>query len=127
MPSPIKLKPHLTTEQLYGYYRKCQQPREKIRWHALYLIAKGGVANQVAERVGRSTGWMTNLARRFNQLGAVGDSDQRTKPKPSPPPTLNAKQAQALEKALRGPAPDGGLWSAPKVATWIKTKTGKAV
>lgn len=127
MPSPIKLKPHLTTEQLYERYRKCQQPREKIRWRALYLIAKGGVANQVAKRVGRSSGWMTHLARRFNQLGAAGVADQRTKPKPSPPPTLNRKQAQALETALRGPAPDGGLWSAPKVATWIKTKTGKAV
>jgi transposase len=44
---------------------------------------------------------------------------------PSPPPTLNAKQAQALETALRGPAPDGGLWTSPKVATWIKKKTGK--
>jgi transposase len=127
MPSPIKLKPHLTTEQLYQRYRHCQQPREKTRWRALYLIAKGGIANQVAKRVGRSSGWMTNLARRYNQLGAAGVADQYTQPKPSPPPTLNAKQAQALQQALRGPAPDGGLWTAPKVAAWIRQKTGKQV
>lgn len=127
MPSPIKLKPHLTTQDLYQLYRKCQQHREKVRWRALYLIAKGGIANLVAKRVGRSSGWMTNLARRYNKLGAAGVCDQRTKPKPSPPPTLSATQAQALATALRGPAPDGGLWTSPKVAAWIKKKTGKLV
>lgn len=127
MPSPITLKSHLTTDELYQRYRKCQQAREKIRWRALYLIAKGGVANDVAKRVGRSSGWITKLARRYNQLGAAGLADQRTQPKPSPPPTLNAKQAQALDAALRGPAPDGGLWTSPKVAAWIKKKTGKEV
>lgn len=127
MPSPIKLKPHLTAEELYLRYRKCQQHREKIRWRALYLIAKGGVANEVAKRVGRSSGWITNLARRYNQRGAAGVADQRTKPLPSPPPTLTAKQAQALATALRRPAPDGGLWTSPKVAAWIKKKTGKEV
>src|ERR1044071_4980321 len=127
MPSPIKLKPHLTAEGLFQRYRKCQQHREKIRWRALYLIAKGAIANDVAKRVGRSSGWMTNLARRYNKLGAEGVSDQRTQPPPSPPPTLNVNQAQALATALRGPTPDGGLWTSPKVAAWIKKKTGKQV
>jgi transposase len=127
MPNPIKLKSHLTAAELYQRYRKCQQAREKIRWRALYLIAKGGVANDVAKRVGRSSGWMTTLARRYNRLGAAGVADQRIEPMPSPPPTLSAKQAQALATALRGPAPDGGLWTSPKVAAWIKQKTGKAV
>lgn len=127
MPGPITLKPHLKAADLYHRYRKCQQAREKIRWRALYLIAKGGVANDVARRVGRSSGWITKLARRYNELGAAGVSDQRTKPMPSPPPTLNDKQAQALATALRGPAPDGGLWTSPKVAAWIKKKTGKPV
>jgi transposase len=127
MPGPITLKPHLTVAELYQHYRKCQQAREKIRWRALYLIANGGVANDVAKRVGRSSGWITKLARRYNELGAAGVSDQRTKPMPSPPPTLSAKQAQALATALRGLAPDGGLWTSPKVAAWITKKTGKQV
>ena len=127
MPSPIKLKPHLTTEELYQRYRKCQQAREKTRWRALYMIARGGVANDVAKRVGRSSGWMTTLARRYNELGAVGVADQRTEPMPSPPPTLTARQAHALATALRGPAPDGGLWTSPKVAAWIRKKAGKQV
>jgi transposase len=127
MPSPIKLKPHLTEQELYQRYRKCQQAREKIRWRALYLINKGGVANHVAKRVGRSSGWITNLAHRYNQQGAAAVSDQRGEVAAGPKPTLNAKQAQAVETALRGPAPDGGLWTSPKVAAWIRKKTGKDV
>lgn len=127
MPSPITLKKHLTAEELYRRYRKCQQAREKLRWRALYLIAQGGIANQVAKRVGRSSGWITNLARRYNKLGATGVADQRGAVKGGVKPTLNAKQALALQAALRGPAPDGGLWTATKVAAWIKQKTGKAV
>jgi transposase len=127
MPSPIKLKDHLTADELYQRYRKCQQAREKLRWRALYLIAKGGIANHVAKQVGRSSGWMTNLARRFNDLGPAGVGDQRGEVKCGVKPTLSAKQANALDAALRGPAPDGGLWSSPKVAAWIKQKTGKDV
>ena len=127
MPDPIKLKGHLTTDELYRRYRKCQQPREKLRWRALYLIAKGGVANYVAQQVGRSSGWMTNLARCYNQLGPTGVADRRGEVKCGVKPTLSAKQAQALDAVLRGPAPDGGLWTSPKVAAWIRKKTGKEV
>lgn len=127
MPSPITLKDHLTADELYQRYRKCQPPREKLRWRALHLIAKGGVANQVAKRVGRASGWMTNLARRYNELGPEGVADRRGDVNCGVKPTLSARQAQALDAALRGPAPDGGLWTAPKVAAWIKKKTGRAV
>src|SRR5436190_936478 len=127
MPSPITLKDHLTADELYRRYRKCQQAREKLRWRALYLIAKGGIANPVAKQVGRSSAWMTKLARRYNQLGAAGVTDQRGEVNCGVKPTLSAKQALALDAALRGPAPDGGLWTSPKVAAWIEKKTGKAV
>ena len=127
MPNSITLNDHLTADELYRRYRKCQQAREKLRWRALYLIAQGGVANQVAKQVGRSSGWMTNLARRYNELGPAGVADQRGAVNCGVKPTLKAKQALALDAALRGPAPDGGLWTAAKVAAWIKKKTGKAV
>ncbi len=29
--------------------------------------------------------------------------------------------------ALQGPAPDGGIWTGPKVAQWIAAKTGKRI
>src|ERR1041384_2884932 len=106
MPSPITLKDHLSAVELYRRYRKCQQAREKLRWRALYLIAQGAVANHVAKQVGRASGWMTNLARRYTELGAAGVADQRGEVSCGAKPTLNAKQALALDAALRGPAPD---------------------
>ena len=127
MPSPITLKDHLTAAELYRRYRRCQQAREKLRWRALYLITKGAVANHVAKQVGRSSGWMTKLARRYNELGPAGVADQRGAVNCGVKPTLNAKQARALDAALRGPAPDGGLWTSAKVAAWVKKKTGQAV
>jgi transposase len=35
--------------------------------------------------------------------------------------------ASELDAALRGEAPDGGLWTAPKVAAWIEARTGRSV
>ena len=35
--------------------------------------------------------------------------------------------AAELDAALRSPAPDGGLWTAPKVARWIEEHTGSPV
>jgi transposase len=35
--------------------------------------------------------------------------------------------ALELAAALRAPAPDGGLWTAPKVAAWVERRTGRGV
>lgn len=122
----IQLKPHLTTEELLARYRACQKPQEKARWHALYLISKGTVAAEAARRVGRASAWMTRLARRYNQKGASAVA-RRQSTKPSHRAKVKADVSQQLATALRTPAPDGGLWTAPKVAAWIADKTGEQV
>jgi transposase len=126
MPEPIKLKPHLTTDQLYKRYRDCRHHQEKLRWRALYLISSGQQAAQAARRVGRSSAWMTKLARRYNQKGPQAVPNQRGE-SVGRKPRLSKQVALELDKALQGPAPDGGLWTAPKVVTWIKDKTGASV
>ncbi|MFL6284255.1 MAG: winged helix-turn-helix domain-containing protein [Pyrinomonadaceae bacterium] len=35
--------------------------------------------------------------------------------------------ASELDVALRSAAPDGGLWTAPKVARWIEERTGRSI
>jgi hypothetical protein len=40
---------------------------------------------------------------------------------------LSASLQHQLDQALQGRAPDGGLWSGPKVAQWIAAKTGKRI
>jgi transposase len=126
MPRRIELKPHLTTEELRARYRSCQKPQEKVRWHALYLISQGAVAATVARRVGRASSWITSLARRYNQAGASAVSRKQSA-RPSHRAKVDHKLGKELDRALRAPAPDGGLWTAPKVAAWIADKTGHEV
>jgi transposase len=126
MAGRIQLKPHLTTEELGTRYRSCQKPQEKVRWHALYLISKGMVAANAARRTGRASSWITTLARRYNRDGAAAVSRKQSTG-PSHRAKVDAKLRKELDKALRTAAPDGGLWTAPKVAAWITNKTGQEV
>jgi transposase len=123
----ITLQPHLTTEELFQRYRACRRPNEKARWRALYLISRGTLAAEAARRVGRTSGWVTQLTRRYNERGIEAVPDQQSEAKPGPPPSLDAAVAAELAAALRSEAPDGGLWTAPKVAAWIEGRTGRSV
>lgn len=122
----IELQPHLSTAELYERYRACRRPNEKARWRALYLISRGTLAAEAARRVGRTSGWVTQLTRRYNERGAEAVPDRRGEVKPGPPPRVEAV-ASELDAALRSAAPDGGLWTAPKVARWIEGRTGEPV
>ena len=122
----IKLKPHLTTEELRTRYRSCQKPQEKVRWHALYLISKGAVAANAARRMGRASSWITSLAQRYNREGASAVARQQST-RPSHRAKVDHQLGKELDKALRAAAPDGGLWTAPKVAAWIAEKSGQEV
>ncbi len=127
MPRRITLKPHLTTDELYRRYRACRHPQEKLRWRALYLISGGELANHAARRVGRSSGWITDLARRYNERGVEAVPDARGEVAPGRRSRLDLEAAQALDAALRVSPADGGLWTAPKVAAWIAERTGTSV
>jgi transposase len=123
----IELQPHLTTEELFQRYRACRKPNEKARWRALYLISGGMLAAEAARRVGRTSGWVTQLTRRYNERGGEAVPDRQSDAKPGPPPSVDAAAAAELAAALRSEAPDGGLWTAPKVAAWIEGRTGRPV
>jgi transposase len=127
MPRRNTLQPHLTTDELYRRYRACRYPQEKLRWRALYLISGGELANHAARRVGRSSGWVSDLARRYNERGTAAVPDARGNVAPGRRPRLDAEAARALDDALRATPADGGLWTAPKVAAWIEERTGTAV
>lgn len=126
MPKTITLKSHLTTGELYKRYRACRKPNEKLRWRALYLISSGIRAAEAARRVGRTSGWATQLTQRYNESGTEVVADQRDAERQSGrTPTLNAQLAVKLDAALHAAAPDGGLWTAKKVADWIERETGR--
>lgn len=122
----IVLKPHLTTEELRRRYRACQKPQEKARWHALYLMSQGALAADAARRVGRASSWITSLARRYNGDGPAAVTRKKST-KPSQRAIVDARLEKELDKALRAAAPDGGLWTGPKVAAWIAEHSGHEV
>ena len=69
-------------ERMYG----APTPRERERWHALWLLARGWTAVQVADTLERDPHtigqWLTN----FRQAGPTGLTFEQTGG--SPPPSL---------------------------------------
>lgn len=69
---------------------RAPNPRERERWHALWLLARGWSAAQVAEALERDPHtigqWLTN----FRQAGPTGLTFEQTGG--SPPPSLRASR-----------------------------------
>ena len=114
------VSPHLSIEALKQRYLACECPRERMRWHAIWLLADTEhprKPREVADIVGCTPDCVRKLRRHYN---ADGEEALRDKRKTNGGrPFLDASQQASLEKALSAPPIDGGLWTGPKVATWI--------
>jgi transposase len=127
MPSPrLQLMPHLSYEELTHRFRRCRDGRQKARWQALWLLSRPHQpysAGQASAVVGLTADAIRKLVRRYNAGGppaverSVGGRGQR--------PRLSAAQQEQLQGELLGPAPDGGLWTGPKLARRIAELTGR--
>jgi transposase len=124
MPRTVKLEDHLSVEELKTRYREARDPVERSHYQILWLLARGESAKGAAEITGYSTRWVSEVVRRYNEGGARAMGDRRHQ-NPGGRFLLSEDERRELLKALEGPAPDGGLWSGPKVALWIEQKTGK--
>jgi transposase len=120
----MKLKDHLTMEELGTRYRRARDPVERSHAQIVWLIARGHSAKEAAEITGYSARWVSEVVRRYNEGGPEALGDRRHE-NPGGRFLVEEHQRRELADALRGPAPDGGLWTGPKVASWIEEKTGK--
>ena len=128
MPKTIKLEPHLSSEELERRYRKAKDPVLRSHYQIVWLISEGKTTRQVMEVTGYSRGWIQQLARRYNALGAEALGDRRHhNPGAKERALLTADQQQELKEALLKPPPDGGMWNSPKVGEWIERRTGKVL
>lgn len=73
----------------------------------------------VASVTGRARDWIYELVRSYNRLGVQALGDLR-RTNPGGTPKLNDVQQAQLLEALRGVAPDGGLWNGRKVADYLR-------
>jgi transposase len=79
---------------------------------------------QAAGLVGCHPNWARQIVRRYNAEGPEGLMDKRID-NPGQEPLLNEEQKAELSQLLLGRAPDGGLWTGPKVGLWVKDKIGR--
>ena len=125
MPKKLNLENHLDKKQLRRKYLSCQHSQEKMRWQALCLIAEGGVANTVAEKLGRSSAWISETVRRYNEGGA-GAVKNRSKNQASK--TLTAEQIKELESLIEsGKTSEQRLWSGTQIKRWVAERTGREI
>lgn len=109
-------------------YRNCKDGKEKTRWQTIWLYAQEVKTKQISEATGFNRTWVYELLQGYNAEGPEGLIDKhRDNPGGDQRAILKEEQQAALIKALQGKAPDGGLWTAPKVAAWVKSETGKTL
>ena len=98
------VSPHFSIEALKQRYLACECPRERMRWHAIWLLAdteNPRKPREVADIVGCTTDCVRKLRRHYN---ADGEEALRDKRKTNGGrPFLDAPQQASLEKALSAP------------------------
>ncbi|MBN9522108.1 winged helix-turn-helix domain-containing protein [bacterium] len=85
-----------------------------MRWQVLWLVTRPAQplsATAAAKSVGFTPAWGRAILKRYN------GSD----------PLLSTEQRAELFAALQAEPPDGGLWSGPKVAAFVKDRFGVEV
>ena len=122
----LKLADHLTADELEQRYRRATDTLARSHWQILWLLVVGHTTAEVAAVTGYSSTWIYAIVRRYNQQGAAAIGDRRHT-NPGKAALLSAAQRAELEHVLEGSAPDGGLWTGPKVAGWMRTKLGRTI
>ncbi len=126
MPKKVRLVSHLSSFKLKEKYLKSLDPVESRRWHLLWKISLGWTIKSSALAVGLSYGYAREIVRKYNPQGIESVTNQKKKVERKGRPTLlNQEQFQELAQVLTSRPSDGGIWTGPKVARWIETKTKK--
>ena len=114
---------HLSVGKLRYRYVSCRHPVGKPRWHALWLLARTDhprTPAAAADVVGRSAVTVRHVLHRWNDHGPDGVADRRAGN--GADPKLTARRRAALYAALQRRPPDGGVWTGPKVARYVRDR-----
>lgn len=123
----LRPSPHLSHEELTKRYRFCSDARLKTWWQIIWLMSDPNqriTVTKAASLVGCHPNWARHIVHRYNAEGPDGLTDKRAD-NPGQGSLLNEEQRAELSHALLGRAPDGGLWTGPKVELWVKDKIGR--
>lgn len=126
MPRHLAVTPHLPVAELERRYRAARDPVERTHWQVIWLVAGGRTCAEVAAVVGYSVEWVRKLIGRWNADGPAALTDRRHR-NPGGTPLLGPGLRAELRTALDGRAPDGGLWTGPKVAAWMSARLDRPI
>ncbi len=126
MAKRVTVTTDLTTEELHDRYRSAANHVERTHWHILWLMKEGHTPEEVAVILGYTARWVRTIVQRWNREGEPAMRDHRRLQKGAPP-LLSPEQQQELDQALNQPPADGGLWTGPKVAAWMRERLGRDV
>ncbi len=126
MNTAIHLEGHLAEDAIEERYRKAKEGVAKSHWQIIWVLSRGKTTQESADVTGYSARWVRTLVRRYNLHGPQALADHRHE-NPGGMPILSEPQHTQVQEALDAPSPDGGLWTGPKVAVWIKEQTGREV
>ena len=113
------------SRRLESLYRKASDPVLRTHLLMVWRMSVGDSVGEVAEMVGYSKKWTTEIARRYESGGVEALGDRRHGNPGAKERALLDEAAEAeLLEALQGPPPGGGMWSGPKVARWIAQRNG---
>jgi transposase len=124
---PIVL--HLTPDEITRRYRACRGGVEKTHWQILWLLTRTDTPPtpaEIAAQIDLTPAWVRAVIRRWNAEGPDGLADRRTTRNGGRPKLTAGPQAE-LYDALQQPPSDGGLWTGPKVAAYVRGRWGVVV
>ncbi len=123
MATALAVVPHLTALELEQRFLDCQEVYERERLHCVLLKARGLKSKDIASMFLKREDWVRRTVRRYNELGPDGLKDGRRNN--GTVGLLDDDGKAALDVALQEEPADGGLCSGPKVAQWIRDRTGQ--
>jgi transposase len=116
------------SKRLEGLYRKAADPVLRTHLFMVWRMSQDDSIGEVAKMVGYSKKWTTEIARRYASGGVEALGDRRhANPGAKERALLDEAGEAELLEALQGPPPaslGGGMWSGPKVASWIARRNG---
>jgi hypothetical protein len=110
---------HRPVEELEARYRAARDATEARHYQAIWLLAQGRTVLEVSEALAFVPRWVEELARRYNGFGPSALGDQR-RHNGRAASLLTEAVLSALAERVAAPPEDGGVWSGPKVAIWVR-------
>jgi transposase len=106
--------------------RSCRSDVVRRRLESIRLTKLGYERQVIAEVLGVSVDTVRRTVAKFNEVGFAGIVEDK-RANNGRKPALTAEQEGALRDALKGRAPDGGLWNGRKVGAWLSSTFGIVV